>query len=48
MGVNGVWILQKGVYEGTETCQRGLYMWYLLHFTNMREKQETMPGDFCK
>ena len=30
MGVNGVWILQMGVYEGKETFQRGLYVWYML------------------
>jgi len=44
MEANGVWILQKGVYEGKETCQTGLYMWYFLHFTNTRKKKETLPG----
>ena len=24
--VRGVWIFQKGLYEGTETCQKGLYV----------------------
>jgi len=32
MRMNGVWILQKGDYEGTETCQRGLCVWNMLHF----------------
>jgi hypothetical protein len=33
-----MWILQRGVYEGKETYQRGLYVWYVLHFTNTRKK----------
>jgi hypothetical protein len=38
IGVNGVWILQKAVYGGTETCQRGLYVWYMFLFANTRKK----------
>jgi hypothetical protein len=38
MGVNGAWILQKGVYEGKETSQRGVYVWYMLHFASARKK----------
>jgi hypothetical protein len=26
MGVEGVWILQRRLYEGTETCRMGLHM----------------------
>jgi hypothetical protein len=37
-GVNGVSILQKGVYKGKETCHRGMYVWYMLHFANTQEK----------
>ena len=37
-GVNGVSILQKGVYEGKETCQRGMYVGYMLHFAYTRKK----------
>jgi hypothetical protein len=40
MGVNWVWILQKGFYEGTETCHSGLYVWYMLDFTNMRKNKK--------
>jgi len=29
--MNGVWTLQKGDYEGAEICQRGLYVWNMLH-----------------
>jgi hypothetical protein len=36
MGVNGVWILQKGLHERTETCQRSICVWYMLHFANKR------------
>jgi hypothetical protein len=45
MGVNEVWILQKRVYKGTETHQKGLYVWYMLHFTSTRKKYPTLPGD---
>ena len=38
MGVNGVWILQKGVYEGRQNCQRDLHVWYMLHFASTRIK----------
>jgi hypothetical protein len=37
MGDKGVWILQKGLYEGTAIYQKGLCV-YLLQFVNMREK----------
>ena len=37
MGVKGVWILQKGLYEGTETVRRA-FVCYFLHFANMRKK----------
>jgi len=37
MGVKGVWILQTGLYEGTETYQRGLCVSHMLHFANMRK-----------
>jgi hypothetical protein len=40
MGVKGVWILQKGLYEGTETCWKVLCVCvYLLHFANMRDNK---------
>jgi len=45
MGVNGVWIVQKRVYEGTETRQMGQYVWYMLHFASMRKKYATLPGE---
>ena len=38
MGVNGVWILYNSLYEGTQTCQRDLYVWYMLHFASTRKK----------
>jgi hypothetical protein len=38
MGVKGVWILRNGLYEGKETCQRGLCVLYMLHFSNTRKK----------
>jgi hypothetical protein len=33
-----VWILQEGFYEGTETCQMGLHVWYMLDFDNTGKK----------
>jgi len=49
MGVRGAWMLQKGLYEGIETCQKGLYVCvYLLHIANMRKKFEPLFGDVCK
>jgi hypothetical protein len=45
MRVNGLWILQKRVYEETETGQRVLYVWYMLHFTSTRIKYLTLLGE---
>ena len=42
-GVNGVSVLQKGVYEGKETCQRGVYIWYMLHFAYTRKSKKHYP-----
>jgi hypothetical protein len=50
MGVKGVWILQKGLYEGTETCQKGLYVCVFVPLRQYKEKSEnhSLPGDVCK
>jgi hypothetical protein len=45
MRVYGVWMLQKRVYKGTETCKKGLYVWYMLHFTSTSKKYTTLPGE---
>jgi hypothetical protein len=45
MRVIGVWMLQKRLYEGTETCKRGLYV-SLLHFTNMGRKKVTIAWTY--
>jgi hypothetical protein len=44
MGLKGVWILQKGFYEGNEACQKPFMCVYLFHFTNKRKQLE----DVCK
>jgi len=40
MGVKGVWILQKGLYEGTETCRKGLYVCVFAPLRQYKEKSE--------
>jgi len=42
-----VWIPQKGFKEYTLVRRAGIWV-YLLHFTNMREKREILPGNVCK
>jgi len=37
MGVKGVWILQKGLHEVTETCWKDPYV-YLLHIPSKRKE----------
>jgi hypothetical protein len=41
MGVNGVWLFQKGLYVGTETCQKGLYMCVFASLRQYKEKIRT-------
>ena len=39
--VKEVWILQKGLYEGTETCQKGLYLCVFAPLSQYEEKIRT-------
>lgn len=48
MGVYVVWILQEGFYEGTESGQSGLHVWYMRDFDNTEKKYEMLVGDVCK
>jgi hypothetical protein len=43
-----MWILQKGLCEGTQACQRGLYVWYMLQIASIKKKKKEMPGNKCK
>jgi hypothetical protein len=36
-GLKGVWILQEGIYEGTETCRKVLYVCV---FSSLRQNEE--------
>jgi hypothetical protein len=40
MGVKGVWILEKGLCEGTETCQNGLYVCVFASLCKNEEKNK--------
>ena len=40
MGVKGVWILEKGLCEGTETCQNGLYVCVFASLCQNEEKNK--------
>ena len=47
----GVQISQKGLYEGTETYWKGLYVSVFISLCQCGggdEKKETLPGDVCK
>jgi hypothetical protein len=38
MGVKGLWVLEKGLYEGTDICQNGLYVCVLASLQLYEEK----------
>jgi len=40
--VKGVWIFLKGLYEGTETCQKGLYVCVFAPLCEYEEKIRTI------
>jgi hypothetical protein len=52
MGVNGACILQKRLYEGTETCQKGLCVCVCVCvFASLHEyekKIKLLPEDVCQ
>jgi hypothetical protein len=45
MGMKGLWILQKGLYEGRETCRKVLYVCV---FASLRRYEEPLSGDAFK
>jgi hypothetical protein len=44
MVVKGVWILEKGLYEGTEICQNGLYIFVSASLHQYEEKLRNTAG----
>jgi hypothetical protein len=39
--MKGVWILQEGFYEGTQTCQKALYVFVFASLHQYEEKRTT-------
>jgi hypothetical protein len=49
MQEKGVQISQKGLYEGTQTYRKGLYVSVFASFCQYGEREkETLPGDVRK